>query len=255
MLRHMAPSPAQLREAYDKLSLQTRWWLEFRDRDHNGLCEYDHGNDSGWDNATAFRFPPPVELPDLQTFLVLQMETLADLARRLGRDGESAEWLDRSRALLARLCERCFTPDGRPLARKAFSDETDEPDCLLLFLPVLLGDRLPAPLRESLVRELASDRFLTEWGFATESPRSPHYTPDGYWLGPIWAPVMLLLIDGLRACGEDAFARDVEDRFLRLFVQSGSAEHFDALTGRGLRDPAYTWASAVFLTLLGDRAP
>jgi hypothetical protein len=29
--------------------------------------------------------------------------------------------------------------------------------------------------------------------------------------------------------------------------QSGMHENFDAITGDGLRDPAYTWTSSVFL--------
>ena len=34
-------------EAYDKLARWTLWWLNCRDRDGDGLCEYTHGNDSG----------------------------------------------------------------------------------------------------------------------------------------------------------------------------------------------------------------
>lgn len=33
-------------EAYDKLARWTLWWLNCRDRDGDGLCEYTHGNDS-----------------------------------------------------------------------------------------------------------------------------------------------------------------------------------------------------------------
>lgn len=250
MMERMSLSAEQTREAYEKLVRWTNWWLEFRDRDHNGLSEYDHGNDSGWDNSTPFLLPPPVELPDLQAFLVLQMETLADLARRLGLNAESEGWRNRAKAHLDRMCERCFDAEGRPLVRKAYTGETTTTDSLILYLPILLGKRLPEHIRAFLLRELRSDRFLTEWGFATESPKSDRYKPNGYWLGPIWAPVTLLLIDGLRASGEEAFADDIAHRFQRLYVKSGSAENFDALTGEGLCDPAYTWASAVFLTLL-----
>ena len=252
MMRRMRLSTEQMETAYGTLSRWTDWWLHFRDRDGNGLCEYDHGNDSGWDNASPFAFPPPVELPDLQAFLVLQMETLADLATRLGRESEAANWTARGKSLLERMCRLCFDADGRPLARKAFTGETASPDSLILRLPVLLGKRLPDPIRRTLLRDLKGDLFLTPWGYATESPRSPRYVPDGYWLGPIWAPPTLLLMDGLRACGEEALARDVGKRFLRLFAKGGSSENYDALTGEGLRDHAYTWSAAVFLTILAD---
>jgi len=92
-------------------------------------------------------------------------------------------------------------------------------------------------------------RFLTEWGLATENVRSPLYTPDGYWRGPIWAPPTLMLVDALAALGERDLAADIARRSCRLVAHSGAAENFDALKGDGLRDRAYTWTASVFLLL------
>ena len=39
-------------------------------------------------------------------------------------------------------------------------------------------------------------------------------------------------------------ADEISDRFRALCEQSGFAENFDALTGQGLRDRAYTWTAA-----------
>ena len=243
----------RLEEAYGLLGRWTRWWFARRDRDGDGLCEYDHGNDSGWDNATAFLRLPPVETPDLAAFLAVQCDVLADLARRLGRPAsEAAEWTRLADAQIAAMDRELFDAAGRPLVRAAYTHETFSPDTLMLRLPVLLGDRLPARLRAPLLADLESDKFLTEWGYATESPASPHYKNDGYWRGPIWAPSTLLLHDGLRACGRPDLARTVAERFCRMCAKSGFAENFDALTGEGLRDRAYTWTAAVFLTLASE---
>ena len=89
---------------------------------------------------------------------------------------------------------------------------------------------------------------------ATESPASPLYKNDGYWRGPIWAPSTLLLYDGLRACGRADLARRVAERFCRMCAKSGFAENYDALTGEGLRDRAYTWTASVFLVLAAELA-
>jgi hypothetical protein len=43
--------------------------------------------------------------------------------------------------------------------------------------------------------------------------------------------------------------RQVSRRFAALCERSGFAENFDALTGDGLRDRAYTWTAAVYLDL------
>lgn len=251
MMKVMALSEAQLAEAYDKMAKWTNWWLDYRDTDRDGICEYIHGYDSGWDNATTFAGMPPVELPDLQAFLIVQMDVLADLAERLGRHAGAAHWKAQADKMLAAMLAHCFR-DGRPVAVHAGSHAVIPTRCLLLYLPVLLGDRLPGDIRAHLVETLKSDAFLTEHGFATESPDSPFYDPDGYWRGPIWAPAMMLLIDGLAACGEGDFAREIAERFCRTMQQNGFAENFDALTGQGLRDLAYTWTPSVFFTLAHD---
>ncbi|MGV2806263.1 hypothetical protein GNF85_22200, partial [Clostridium perfringens] len=54
----------QLREVYGPLSKWTEWWLTHRDHDGDGIPQYNHGNDSGWDNSTAFNNGIPVESPD-----------------------------------------------------------------------------------------------------------------------------------------------------------------------------------------------
>ena len=246
---------ARLAEIYGPLSRWTRWWLDRRDRDGDGLCEYDHGNDSGWDNSTAFLRLPPVETPDLAAFLAIQCDVLADLARRLGRSGEEASaWSRSADAQIAAMDRELFDAEGRPFVRSAYTHERFSPDTLLLRVPVLLGDRLPARLRAPLLADLESDKFLTDWGYATESPASPFYKNDGYWRGPIWAPSTLLLCDGLRACGRPDLARRAAERFCRMCARSGFAENYDALSGEGLRDRAYTWTAAVFLLLASELA-
>ncbi|MFW6066216.1 MAG: hypothetical protein ACOC9S_05295, partial [Planctomycetota bacterium] len=65
-------------------------------------------------------------------------------------------------------------------------------------------------------------------------------------------PVLLVYLAIGMAIGEADFARDVARRFCRTCTCSGMAENFNALTGDGLRDRAYTWTSAVFLILASE---
>ncbi len=109
-----------------------------------------------------------------------------------------------------------------------------------------------------LVARLVEGAFITDWGPATESPRSPFYEDDGYWRGPIWAPTTYLLWDGVRRQGEGALAREIAQKFCALANAHGMAENFDARSGRGLRDRAFAWTSAVYLLLaqsLRDEKP
>ena len=113
MMRVMKLSEAQLAEAYDKLEKWTDWWLNYRDTDGDGVCEYNHGYDSGWDNATAFAEMPPVASPDLQAYLILQTDALVELAEKLGRKDQASWWKRRGEALLDAMVRWCFE-NGRP---------------------------------------------------------------------------------------------------------------------------------------------
>jgi glycogen debranching enzyme len=227
----------------------TGWWFTHRDDDGDGLPQYNHGNDSGWDNATCFGAGMPVEGPDLATFLVVQMDVLAELHRRHGSPQKAAQWTRRADRLVQRLIAHSWQGDRFVAPRSG--DHTIAPgDSLVAFMPLLLGRRLPPDLRAVLIAGLATPgRFLTPHGLATESPRSPLYRPDGYWRGPVWAPSTQLIVAGLEACGETKLALEISRRFCATFARSGSAENFDALTGEGLRDRAYTWTASAFLSL------
>jgi glycogen debranching enzyme len=248
MMRNMRLSGMQIQEAFNKLEKWTLWWLNYRDQDKDGICEYNHGNDSGWDNSTVFAKLPPIESPELQAFLILQMEVLADLARQLNQPGQAAQWQSKSEQMLDKMVRHCFR-DGLPRAVRSTAHETIHNQSLLLYIPVILGRRLPHDIRNSLVEVLKSDKFLTDFGYATESPQSPFYKPDGYWRGPIWAPSTMLILDGLKQCGQDQLVKNTAVKFCNMVQKSGCAENFDALTGEGLRDRAYTWTASVFLIL------
>ncbi|SDK93474.1 Trehalase [Paenibacillus sp. OK060] len=240
---------AQLREVYGPLSKWTKWWFRYRDDDGDGIPQYNHGNDSGWDNSTAFNNGIPVESPDLAAFLIIQTELLAEIAGLLGLTKESSEWRKLADDTLEKMISH-FWKEDRFISLRSGTHEPSAGDSLLLFVPILLGRRLPEPIRDLLLKGLREEnRFLTENGWATESISSPYYIPDGYWRGPIWAPSTMLLVEGVAAAGDLELAREVSRRFCNMLSRSGMAENFDALTGEGLRDRAFTWTSSVFLVL------
>ncbi|MDK8183201.1 trehalase family glycosidase [Paenibacillus sp. UMB4589-SE434] len=239
----------QLLEVYEPLSRWTRWWFNYRDDDRDGVPQYNHGNDSGWDNSTIFHERGAVESPDLCAYLVLQCEVLMRIAERIGRPHDGTAWRNLRERTLALMLEH-FWHNGEMRALRSGSHEPLGGDSLLVYLPIILADRLSADVKEWLVNGLAdSSKFLAPHGFATESLSSEAYESDGYWRGPIWAPVMMLLVDGLVRAGERGLAQTAADRFCRMAEKSGMAENFNAMTGEGLRDRAFTWTSSVYLML------
>lgn len=239
----------QLEAAYGFLSKWTGWWMKYRRI--NGLYYYNHGNDSGWDNSTAFSLLPPVATPELQADMILQMRMLAKLADQLGAPESRDLWNDEADKHRELFLERCFR-NGLPVAFQCSTGRIVENESLLPYEVLILGDELPQEIRSTIIRVLKSDCFMTPCGFATESPKSPVYRPDGYWRGPIWAPSTALLVDGLERCGEHELAALTAHKFADLCRANGFAENFDALTGKGQRDLAYTWTASVFLTLAAE---
>lgn len=251
MQQNMTLTSKQTLEAYERLSRWTDWWRACRDYDGDGLYEYNHGNDSGWDNSTAFAALPPVTTPELQAFLVIQMDVLSELAAALGRSDEAGEWKKEADALLECLLAYLFV-DDLPVVRRSGTHEIVPNDSLLPYVSIVLGERLPERTRRRMTAILSGSVFRTAHGFATESPQSPRYRSDGYWRGPIWAPSTMLIVDGLMRCGENDLARETVRQFADMVSASGFAENFDALTGQGLRDRAYTWTASAFLAMAAE---
>ena len=249
LLRRRLPAPppeAELDDIYRRLELWTEYWLEHRRAPGSDLAHYHHGNDSGWDNATTFDRQRVVESADLAAFLVLQMRELAEIAELIGKPDAAARWTEGAKLMLDAMLTRLW--DGRRFAARSVPDAVPYPTSSLLdLMPIVLGDLLPEPIQQTLA--LRIEHHLTEHGLATEATDSPHYDPDGYWRGPIWAPATVLIEDGLRRAGHTTLADEISRRFRTLCENSGFAENFDALTGQGLRDRAYTWTASSYLLL------
>ena len=237
----------RLLSVYQMLKLQAGYWEQYRK--HGELYFYNHGNDSGWDNATMFAQGCPIITPDLAAHLITLHDALADIATRL-YENESQTKKHRDKAY--EIAEHLVTTlwNGNYFVAQKFNGQTvDAPHCLLRLIPLVAAKYLPAPIVHTMREELNDPRQFTEFGFATERTDSPFYEANGYWRGPIWAPTSLLLIEALIRCNELTLARTAAERFCQLCLLGGLAENFNAKTGQGLEDPAFSWTSSVFLYL------
>ena len=253
LLPHLTLSDEQLGLAYSALENWTSWWFTHRDDDNDGIPQYNHGCESGWDNDSICTNGLPCEAPDLSVYLIQQYDALAELAIRLQNPEKAAHWQREADSLWQRLQAHSWR-NGRWHALQSGSHRTArEGDCLRLFWPLLLGQRLDATQRKNLLAGLTEPgRFRTAHGFATEAINSPSYQADGYWLGPIWAPSTFQVVEMLRMNGRMDEADRVVREFCELCLQHGFSENFDALTGTALRDRGYSWTAAVCLCFLKE---
>lgn len=239
----------RLKLVYNSFKKMLNYWLDYR-RFKDNLPHYRHGNDSGWDNASLFHECLPVESPDLTSHLIKSLDAMSHFAKILGRTKESEEFTQKADDLFELLMKRLYDKKGF-FGRKGFlGDKINNRDSLILYLPIIIGYRLDKNILDSLVKDL-KENFETKFGLATESYNSNLYKENGYWLGPIWAPVTYLFIDSLNKYGYNEYAQRITKKFLDMTLIGGMAENFDPFTGKGLVDPAFTWTSSVFL-LLGE---
>lgn len=238
----------KLREVYEFVSSFTNFWL--KERSYDGMPYYTHGNESGWDNGTNYEEGVPVASPDLLAFLIDQLDFLIEIGEKLSINTD--KWSEEADRLTEKLMTLWHEDQFRAylINDKRFVIVGDS---LQNYLPILVADRLEPSIKKQLLKGLmAEERFLTPYGLATESISSVYYRYNGYWKGPIWAPTMLIFIDGLRGCDEIDRAETLAHRFIKCMEIGGMAENFDPLTGEGLVDPSFAWTSSVYLTLVDE---
>lgn len=251
MFRIHKPDYKVMQQLYDSLTRLTDWWFRYRGG-KDGIPCYHHGNDSGWDNSTVFAEGVPVKSPDLPAWLIEQMDFLAETAMELGKKEEASAWQERGRILLKDLLEK-FVVAGQFVAFKEPEHHPVTCKSLLLFLPLLLGDKLPEELRNKMIDHLMKEgSYITEYGIASEPLDSSSFVEDGYWRGAIWPPTALIMTELLIRNGKNKEALKNARQFCDLCAKEGFFENYSAVDGHGLRDSAFTWTASTFIILLRD---
>ncbi|MGE6368755.1 amylo-alpha-1,6-glucosidase [Planococcus kocurii] len=241
---------SRIREVFESTKKVMSYYDNYRTFKER-LPHYKHGNDSGWDNASLFHEGMPVEAPDLASLLIRSSDILASFAEILGEKEEAVSFKERADSMFELLMSRLYDADGFYGRVGKEGKIITNRSSLILRLPLLIAYRLDKTIAEELVNDLEQN-FETRFGLATENPSSPYYKENGYWLGPIWAPVTYLFIHALEANGYTVAADRLRKKFLDLTLEGGMAENFDPFTGEGLVDTSFTWTSSVFLQLLHE---
>ena len=238
--------PKYLNQIYKPLEKWTNFWFKYRDDDHDSIPEYHHGNDSGWDNATIFDAGFQAESPDLSAYLVIQMDVLAEIAQKLGKPKEAKIWKAKADKQLGRLIKNLW--NGEQFVNKRMDDNSvyDKSQCLMKYLPLVLGNRLPKYIGDKMIADLKTNGQFTKIGLASENPNSTLYRANSYWRGPVWAAPTFIIASGAFSFGDKEFAKEIAKRYCDNCTINGFAENYDALTGEGLRDRSITWTSSVF---------
>ena len=240
-----------LEEIYVPLVRWNAWWFSMNDDDVDGLAQYNHPYSSGLDDSPLWDYGLPVESPDLNTYLCVQMGSLALIAEALGMNAEGAMWRRRAASIVRRMITD-FWDEEAGLFR-ALHNEQPIPVVTPFNLYPLWTGQLPETIRDRLIAHLTNpDEFWGEYLIPTVAKNDPHFDPETMWRGPAWININYFFIEALRQVGEQELAHILLDKTLELVMnQPGIYEYYNSNTGEPPATAAniFGWTAAVFIDL------
>ncbi len=283
-----SPDPGLMEEIYEPLSRYVRHWLE-RFRTPHGVVIHPPGM-SCLDDAKRWQrretlVPAPGQPwtevqgdrmhsseyapPDVNTFLALEMRTLAVMAEAMGYAKDAAHWKREGERLAEAINHWLFEPEtGTYQDRHVETGVFGGMVHMGSFLPLYAGFA-PAEIGRAMCRNylLAPNHFLTPMPFPVVDRAHPSYRPGGYlfappefpgslvqhayWCGRTWIHSAVWMLGALWRYGFQREAGKLADRILLAASRSESlVECYDSLTGFGNGHPEFMWSAAAVLLLL-----
>jgi len=250
-LHEMDPDLDFLKEIYVPLVRLNQWWFTMNDDDNDGLVQYNHPYSSGADDNPLWYQGMPVESPDINTYLCVQMGSLAVMAEKLGMDDEGRMWRRRAASIVRRMIEDMW--DEEQGIFQTLYEEKPVPVLTPFALYPIWTGQLPNEIRNRLIAHLTNpDEFWGEYVIPTVARNDPHYNPEKMWCGPVWVNVNYFFIEALNLIGETALANELREKTLDLVMKHPSIyEYYNADTGDPPKTAAdvFGWTAAVFIDL------
>lgn len=242
-----------LEEIYEPLSRWNDWWMN-ANRNANGLCEYQHPFSSGLDDNPLWDGGMPVVSPDLNTYLIIQCDSLAQIARLIGDEEAAQRHTAMSDSLLADMMKHSWD-EKSGVFRALHNGEPISTLTPFNLLPLLIG-RLPEAITARLVDNLTDPNlFWTPYPIATVSVSEPSFDPMQMWRGPVWININYLFIEALERHGRLELAAQLRQKTLELIMKHEDIyEYYHPMTGQRppKAAPMFGWSAALFIEMALD---
>ncbi len=276
-IHKMEPSEAFLQEIYGPLQAYLAWDFSNMDRLGTGLLQWQFdGADSGMDNSPRFDDGPDFDAVDLNCFVVRECESLALMARELGKKNEAEKWLRVAGQVSHRINERLWND-----VEGFYYDRRKDGSWIKIktvdgFLPLFSGT---ADTRKATI--LVGDHLTNESEFWPSFPiPSVALSEDSFeldmWRGPTWINYNYLITEGLNRMGYREVANRLRDRTLAEIsrwrrLRSSLYEFYDPFGERAPQDlkrkgrvrkwpedgipviSDFFWSSALFVDMCASR--
>jgi hypothetical protein len=254
-----------LGRVYPALSGHIRFWFKHH-ASRRGLCQYFNAgqigdNDARFDPIMKGRANEPVygfESPDLNAFLVMEMNCLAEFANALDRPDEAKAWKAKARALGQLIVDTMYFPEEAMFydVKEGTHDKFSDVKNPNMFLPLWAGVPLAKSEIDKIIQNhmLNPDEFYGKNHFPSLSYDHPEYVPDGQWRGRVWPHVVYWMIQTLWKHGYHEEAEQVADRLLELLLaHPWIFENYESAEGIPVGLPEYNWSLSTTIALLLGR--
>ena len=197
----------QLTYMYEGYVKWAEWFMNYRDDDHDGIPQYEHGDETGNDDSPLFKKHYKIELPDLCAFLALLYEKLGDIADMLGKEEEGSIWKEKSKKLISDMI-RVFWNGERFVGRRFGTHEVVDNESLQFYRVLVLGKRLPQEIIDRMAEDLTEGNgYLTPQGLVSQRMTSNEFSKLAFGNGGIIPPDSILVASGLYRSGKVELAR------------------------------------------------
>ncbi len=258
------------------------WWFSNRDGNNNGVLEFGSSpcgeghfkgtkmaakdeaamdNSPMFDTADFIKETNTINMEDvgLNSLLALEGESLAILARILGRHELSTEIDKHTQKFKERIDEQLWDESRKIYANRHWENGFVCPSPTS-FYPLIAG--IPSKDKaDSLIEHIFDkEEFWTEVPFPSIWAKDESVHDDVYWRGRAWPPLNYFTYLGLRRNGYDDEAYILAEKSVETFHSSWNEkracyENYNAFTGDGNSvdtDPFYGWGALIPLMWLNE---
>lgn len=206
---------------YDGYGQWANWYMKYRDDDHDGLPQYDDGDESGYDDASPFVDYADIEGADLAAYIAILFDSLGDVAEILERSEEAAQWHARADEMIKKMIDAYWNGE-KFIALRNHTHEVIDSECITDYMPIILGKKLPQEIIDKMTADLLVEGdFLSNVGLATEKISSDQFRMAGFSRGFALPQANLMILTGLYMAGKKDEAKMIATRYANAMIDRG----------------------------------
>jgi len=214
-LSNTKPQIDSLKQFYPAMLRHIEWLNNERYRD--GFYFWEKPSESAMDASPRFRAgndgKPDMNkfIPvDLNSEMTLELQSMAGLARMLGKPGDAEAFERRAKVLAQRINRKMWDP-GSGMYFDIYDGRLLKVPSVASFFPMIAGIPDNARLSELLKSLSDPEKFWSEMPYPTVAMNHPSFEPDA-WRGAVCLTASFLLIMGLEKCGKRELAASAAHR-------------------------------------------